>query len=254
MNDDRTHAFNEHQIRWSPEHVSRLWDYYSRTPPYSEVYFAKLYGQQILARSGLDLRQPYQVLDFGCGPGFVWEHLSELRSEWRYTGLDSSARSVAETIRKGGGKRLFIDAHQVTSLPSVLPGGAFDVALLIEVVEHLDDAHLQTSLSEVHRLLKPGGSVVVTTPNQEDLELSKRFCPECGAVFHEWQHVRSWSVPAFSSTMAAHGFALRRAETLDLGTPTFGLRGLASLARTLLRAARGEPRHLPHMVAVFDKT
>ena len=36
-----------HPIEWTDEKVSRLWNYYSHTPPYSEMYFAKVLGDRM---------------------------------------------------------------------------------------------------------------------------------------------------------------------------------------------------------------
>src|SRR5262245_38233477 len=128
--------FVEHPIEWDDTKVSRLWDYYSRTPPYSEMYFSKVLGDRILRRSGLPLDLPLEVLDFGCGPGFLWDHMVALGARWFYTAIDFSAESVATVRKKGEGHARFRGAHHVSRLPSNLPADHFDAVLLIEVVEH----------------------------------------------------------------------------------------------------------------------
>lgn len=242
-----------HDIEWTDSQVSRLWDYYARTPPYSDLYFARRFGRQILADSGLPLQQPLDVLDFGCGPGFMWDHLQELGAAWKYTAIDFSADSVAAIARRAAGCAQFRDAVHVTLLPTAMSAAAFDVILLIEVVEHLKDAYLEATLHEAARLLKPGGVLVISTPNEEDLSQARRFCPSCGAVYHEWQHVRSWSIGSLQSCLAAHGFRLAHHRTTDYQArePALGSRMLA--ARRALRRALGRPRHDPHMLAVFQK-
>lgn len=67
MESKKSTVFKEHEIEWGDRKVSRLWNYYSRTPPYSEIYFSKLFGHHILRQSGLPLRESLVVLDFGCG-------------------------------------------------------------------------------------------------------------------------------------------------------------------------------------------
>jgi hypothetical protein len=44
---------------------------------------------------------------------------------------------------------------------------------------------------EIERLLAPGGCVVATAPNGEELVLERVRCPDCGATFHRWQHQRA---------------------------------------------------------------
>jgi 2-polyprenyl-3-methyl-5-hydroxy-6-metoxy-1,4-benzoquinol methylase len=199
----------EHPIEWTDENVSRLWDYYSRTPPYSDVYFSKQYGERVLRESKLPLHESLNVLDFGCGPGFIWEHLCNLNANWKYTGIDFSITSIDKVLKKGVKHPKFVGAHRITELPTELQSANYDLVLLLEVVEHLKDDYLNNTLKEVQRLLKPGGVLLVTTPNEEDLLRSTRFCPDCGAIFHDWQHVRSWSVEKLEKCLNKYGFALR---------------------------------------------
>jgi len=253
MANEQAPVFREHEIEWDDKKVSRLWNYYSRTPPYSEIYFSKLFGHHILRQSGLPLGEALKVLDFGCGPGFVWDHLYQMDAHWQYTALDFSPDSVKKVIEKAKGNENFKGAQHVSSLPSGLPESHFDVVLLFEVVEHLNDAYLDTTLAEVARLLKQGGVVVVSTPNEEDLSKFQKFCPECGAIFHEFQHVRSWSVASLTARLKQHGFSLCMAKTLDFTAQNFTAQGIfrktKRIAQRLLKGDSGKP----HMIAVFQK-
>jgi 2-polyprenyl-3-methyl-5-hydroxy-6-metoxy-1,4-benzoquinol methylase len=253
MANEQAPVFREHEIKWDDQKVSRLWDYYSRTPPYSGIYFSKVCGHHILRHSGLPLGEPLEVLDFGCGPGFIWDHLDRLRAHWQYTALDFSRDSDAKVIEKANGHERFKGAQHVSSLPTDLPKAHFDVVLLVEVVEHLNDAYLDATLTEVARLLKQGGVVVITTPNEEDLSKSNKLCPECGAIFNEWQHVRSWSVSSLAARLKQYGFRSRMAKTLDFTTEDFNARGMLRKIRQIARRLlEGDPG-TPHMIAVFQK-
>jgi hypothetical protein len=53
--------------------------------------------------------------------------------------------------------------------------------------------------------LKPGGLLVVTTPNNEDLDLGLSYSPETNTLFHRWQHVRSFRPETLAALWAAHG-------------------------------------------------
>lgn len=253
MFDEQAPVFREHEIEWDDQKVSRLWNYYSRTPPYSEIYFSKLFGRHLLLHSGLPLGESLNVLDFGCGPGFVWEHLQQIGGHWQYTALDFSPNSVELVIEKAKNNKNFKGAQHVSSLPADLPESHFDAVLLFEVAEHLNDVYLDGTLAEIARLLKHGGVVVISTPNEEDLSKSKKFCPECGAIFHEFQHIRSWSVISLMDRLKQHGFSLRMAKTLDFTAQGFTVQGIFSkikwIAKRLLKGDLGKP----HMIAVFQK-
>ena len=99
------------------------------------------------------------VLDVGCGTGSsLGIPLAE--PGFRYTGIDTHARSIEE------GRRLASDlanANFVCGLVEALDAPLFDVVILSEVLEHVEDptALLSTSLEK----LTPDGLVIVTVPN-----------------------------------------------------------------------------------------
>lgn len=242
-----------HEIEWNDRQVSRLWNYYSLTPPYSELYFARRFGRLLVAHAGLPTGEALEVLDFGCGPGFMWDHIRALGANWHYTGLDFSPDSVAALDGRARGQPGFRGAILAGELPTALPSEGFDVLLLIEVVEHLKDMYLDGTLREAARLLRPGGVLVVSTPNEEDLALSRNFCPECGAIYHEWQHVRSWSAGSLRDCLGAHGFSLVKQLVTDFEARGSDMASLIVKARRLARRLLGLPVRQPHLLAVFQK-
>jgi SAM-dependent methyltransferase len=238
----------EHPIEWNDEQVSRLWNYYSKTVPYSEVYFSRIYGNCILKKSGIPFKKEISVLDFGCGPGFIWDHIINSGITWSYTGLDFSLDSVEALVKKAAGHPQFKGAVLGSQLPTKFQDNCFDAVLLFEVIEHLTDEHLDETLQEVRRVLKPGGVVVVTTPNEEDLSVATKYCPECNAIFHEWQHIRSWSVDTLSDYLLSRGFDLQFATPVDFSEQNV-LQKIKLQAKRLLAG-----RHkLPHLIASFTK-
>lgn len=244
--EERNNPLREWEIPWTDEQVARLWNYYSRTMPYA--YFSKLFGARILKQCGLPLSRPLRVLDFGCGPGFLWDHLRSLGARWTYSGVDFSPDSVRSVEQKAAGMTRFAGARHISALPAPFADDSFDAVLLVEVVEHLRDDHLQATLKEASRVLKPGGTLVISTPNREDLGRSKKLCPNCGATFHEWQHVRSWSKETLAECVLQYGFARRSAKELDFSA--YGIKGrLVALGRRLVEGRRTPP----HLLMTFSR-
>jgi len=94
----------------------------------------------------------------------------------------------------------------IERFPSPFDDSSMDLVISVEVVEHLNNTQLLEMLKEVYRVLKTGGYVIVTTPNKENLEANKTVCPECGCIFHRWQHIRSWDMFSLRRKMEEMGF------------------------------------------------
>lgn len=246
--------YREHDIEWDDHKIARLWDYYSRTPPYSDIYFSKLFGRDILKLSEVSLKESINFLDFGSGLGFIWDHLRAIDSRWQYSAIDFSPDSVSALAAKAAGQPNFVTVKLVEAMPLPFESGVFDLIFLIEVVEHLTDAHLDATLAEVRRLLRSGGRVVISTPHEENLNLSRRFCPDCGSKFHEWQHVRSWSISTLQSALQKHGLAMHKAMALDFNERGWSGPALRLRVKRMLLQLSGVKRKLPHLIAIFEKS
>ena len=238
--------FKQHDIEWDDAKIARLWDYYSAVE--STPYFSDLHGGDLLKATGLPLSAPLRHLDFGCGNGYLWDHLKRMRASWRYTGIDFSAKSVETVQAKSLSDPHFEQAFQIRSLPTPLPAEGYDVVTIIEVVEHLNDDYLLTTLTEATRLLRPGGHLVISTPNSERLKDNHKFCPDCGSIFHEWQHVRSWTQHSLGDYVVKFGFAVERTVITNFGAVGLPRRAVALAKRLLDRNYKA-----PHMMMVFRK-
>lgn len=107
------------------------------------------------------------VLDIGCGRGEVLNQVALLGA--KAIGLDYSAAAlrIANNKHKNVGineKRFDLIRGDAIRLP--FNEGCFDVIFMMDIVEHLYPDEVEATFSEVRRLLKPGGHIVVhTVPN-----------------------------------------------------------------------------------------
>jgi len=104
--------------------------------------------------------QGKRVLDCGCGKGhYVIALLEQGADAW---GIEYEASKVAEY------KQLHPDLGGRVSQGDIekmeYPDESFDIALLHEVLDHVPDDN--AALREIHRILKPGGSIILFTPNR----------------------------------------------------------------------------------------
>lgn len=199
--------YKEHNIEWTSEKVSRLWDYYSKTSGLQDSYFTKQTGSVVLkmVQSIIGSIDGKTVLDFGCGPAYLAQHMARLKiNPKKYIGLDFSEKTIDKAdLDYGFTKEFFC----VKTLPSAIEDDCVDCCFLLEVLEHLDDDHLDNILREIYRVLNKEGFLIVTVPNNENLEKCKRFCPDCGCIYHQWQHVRSFNKHSLIKILYQNGFS-----------------------------------------------
>jgi len=131
-----------------------------------------------------------------------------------------------------------------TQLPTPLSDASIDIIFSVEMVEHLFDEQLLPTFKEFQRLLRQGGTLVVTTPNEEDLDDLRVLCPDCGGLYHQYQHIRSWSADSLRAALEPHGF-----ETISCHATLIAPKLKADALRKLLRRLRNAPEPpKPHLI------
>lgn len=99
------------------------------------------------------------VLEVGCGQGRGVSVMLEKASA--FTAVDK-IKPVIDELQKKFPTAKFI-AMNIPPL-SGLPDNEFDFVVSFQVIEHIEDDRLY--LQEIHRVLKPGGKALITTPNR----------------------------------------------------------------------------------------
>jgi 2-polyprenyl-3-methyl-5-hydroxy-6-metoxy-1,4-benzoquinol methylase len=155
----------------------------------------------------LEGETPGRVLDVGCAAG---EFAALLATRgWRVHGADNEPALVDAARARGVDARV-VDLDRA---PLPWPDGAFDTVVAAEVIEHvIDTDHL---LAEIARMLRPGGVLVVTTPNLASLEnrlrlLLGRYPMWMDVGVEGAGHLRYYTPRVLRHQLAQHGLRVER--------------------------------------------
>ena len=118
-----------------------------------------------------------QILDVGCG----------IKKFPGSTGIDRNTEPAADII------------WDLDQFPWPVESNSFDEARLIHVIEHVGD--VIATMEELHRILKPGGQIILETPHYTD------FSSWCDPT-HRW-HLNSFSFRYFGVDNAGFGYYSR---------------------------------------------
>lgn len=138
-----------------------------------------------------------RVLNIGVGNGSL--ELLAATEGIDIWSLDPSERAI-DSLRQSLGMGEKAQTGYSQAIP--FPDSHFDTVVMSEVLEHLDEAVLEKTLDEVHRVLRVGGFFIGTVPARENLSDSCVVCPGCGLQFHRWGHVSSFDINRLSSVLA----------------------------------------------------
>ncbi len=148
---------------WTFADVAAHWD---ATPDYDAInagidsYLRRFKDSEPL----FSIPENASVLDIDCRTCVGTAYFLKRHPRARFTCLAMAGSFVTRGRERLAREGVAADVRQVTGLPLDLPDAAFDVALSYETLEHVPDP--RTFVSELARVLKPGGTLVLTTPNR----------------------------------------------------------------------------------------
>ncbi|GGF37482.1 3' terminal RNA ribose 2'-O-methyltransferase Hen1 [Williamsia phyllosphaerae] len=174
--------------------------------------------------------QPGSVADLGCGSGALLVSVLEMQGVTRVIGTD-----VSDTSLRRAGKRLHVEQmteRQSERLSLLLSSLQYeddrltgiDVAILMEVIEHVDPARVPAVTANVFGAMRPG-HVVLTTPN---VEHNVRYPQLFDGGLRHADHRFEWTRDEFARWARrvgdTHGYDVRLVpvgdDDDDIGPPT----------------------------------
>jgi SAM-dependent methyltransferase len=248
-------SFAIHDVDWTPERLKRFWAYISSTPHADRAYFSSHSGDAILefAVARIPLTAQSRVLDYGCGPGFLLQRLTDRGIT--AGGLEFSVETLEKARARVGQSPHFAGLTYVERLPSPVPSGSVDIVFLVEVIEHLLPDQIDATLADIARILRPGGYLVLTTPHDEAIERANTICPDCGCVFHPWQHVGSFTTASLRPILERQRLMPVDCVATMLGGSKQGrtLRRIKEAVNYVLTGRANDPAQQPHLACIARK-
>jgi 2-polyprenyl-3-methyl-5-hydroxy-6-metoxy-1,4-benzoquinol methylase len=147
---------------------------------------------------------PGALLEVGCGSGRFLDRMR--RAGWAVQGTDFDP-VVAERVRKRFG--MTIDVGDLRALH--YPAESYDVVAMSQVIEHVHDPLEQ--LAECRRLLRPGGRLVLSTPNAR--ALAHRMYGRAWRGLEPPRHLHIFTPASLARCAARSGLQVERVETLS---------------------------------------
>jgi SAM-dependent methyltransferase len=102
---------------------------------------------------------PAVIVDIGCGDGMAAAVAAQLNPGHRFVGVDWSGAALRQAQARG----LAVVRAGVEGCGLPLRSASAAVVIMSEVIEHLVDT--DSALDEAFRILQPGGSLLLSTPN-----------------------------------------------------------------------------------------
>ena len=147
------------QVRTTFSDRASLWAAQSADTEQRTVEARNLASRRRFALQMLQAAVPRgaKILDAGCGPGEISAALIE-------SGYDAWGVDIAEPMIRHARERCRSDQFRIGDIERIpFQDSTFDAVVCLGVIEYLDAD--QQALTEMRRVLRPGGTAVISTPN-----------------------------------------------------------------------------------------
>ena len=179
------------------------------------------------------------ILDVGCGPGLLVQDLAiEVGSEGQVVGIDTSA-SMLELAERRCANLPQVEFVEGDASSIAAVDGTYDAAACVQVLLYIENTN--QVLKEIHRVLKPGGRIVIMETDWRGMVLNNRDQVLTDKMAAAWDRkVPSPNLPArLGPLLRQQGFAATSVEAFPILSTSYRREGFsggmlaqfASLAR-----------------------
>jgi len=132
------------------------------SPDYLLQQVTRSWDKEVRNLDWFGLRDGMAIVDLGCGPCYFAERLADRLPSARITAVDALP-TMLERVRERLGDRFTL--RRARAEETGLPSDSFDFAIARLLLQHLTNPAL--ALREAHRILKPGGKLVIIDVDDE---------------------------------------------------------------------------------------
>ncbi len=161
--------------------------------------------ERMLRRAGVDLMGK-RILDAGCGSGFSTALLARRLRPGRLVGFDLMPEQIERARARCPGAELRVG--DITAIAE--PDGSFDAVFVFGILHHVPE--WREALREIHRVLAPGGVLLVEELHGRTAEWADRWL----GTKHPRDAAFDW--PTFQGGLEAAGFEVLEMRRLSFGT------------------------------------
>jgi ubiquinone/menaquinone biosynthesis C-methylase UbiE len=162
-----------------------------------------------------------RVLDVGSGPGFLTSAMADAvgHSGW-VCGIDISDLML-DLAKTHCAHQPWVEFHKAEATRLPFPEQHFDVVVSMQVLEYVID--ICTALSEFHRVLRPGGQVVIMDTDWDSLVWYSATPERANRILAEWSsHVAYPYLPrTLTQQLLEGGFQVERSHIIPIFNPNY---------------------------------
>ncbi len=193
-------------FEWSPENIKAFWNLVVQSPM-EKSSFSKICANELSDFVENFINKDSTILDFGGGSGHFCKAM--LNAGYKIGIFEPSGARCDAVPSEVVNHKNFL---------GFINSGKFDCVTCFEVLEHIHPDLIGFSLNLIQNLVKDNGLLIGSVPCNENLENALCICPNCAAMFHRWQHMRSFTPELLKGFLKKYGF-----EISAIDRPKFSL-------------------------------
>jgi SAM-dependent methyltransferase len=147
------------EVSYNNQFYDSLADVYLRGDRWTQLRMAQVLRMVVP-------QQGDHILDLGCASGATAHFCYQCGAQ--VTGVDSSALAIQKAKELFGNTTISFLERDVSHLYDI-EDGSFDKAIATDLVEHINQDAFEGMIKESYRVLKPGGSLSIYTPNPDHI-------------------------------------------------------------------------------------